>query len=161
MSVTLYTSHSPIGPCGQSEQSPFEDSLRYGNSVFELFLGSRREHRGGNCTFNRRFWSRRAGKHLTFACFWIDPSIPAKFLFERFGMKKHMRHGGHARHVPLGILTKPKIINWVDKTTFIWYLQFRPDRSVRFFFVSCSLSAFFAQHTHKIKVIIKMDAKWM
>ena len=29
MSVTFETSHSPIGPCGQSEQSPFGDSCRY------------------------------------------------------------------------------------------------------------------------------------
>ena len=33
MSVILDTSHSPIGPCGPLEQSPFGDSLRHASTA--------------------------------------------------------------------------------------------------------------------------------
>ena len=44
MSVTLDTSHSPIGPCGQSEQSPFEDSWRYVATAFVSCFWDRGEN---------------------------------------------------------------------------------------------------------------------
>ena len=70
---------------------------------FELGSGSRREHTGaGACRANCRwYWSRRAFKHLFFACLWMNPSSCAKLPFEKSRTQKHVFHVVYIRHIPL------------------------------------------------------------
>ena len=47
MVLTLDTSHSPIGPCGALEQSPFGDNFRHGTMAVLTSLPVCGENAGG------------------------------------------------------------------------------------------------------------------
>ena len=87
MSVTLDTSHFPIGPCRLLGQSPFGDNFRH-----------KKMARLSGALDGRANCPRRTCEHLNFACLRFYPRSSAKLLFERCRLPKHVVHIGHFRH---------------------------------------------------------------